>query len=296
MRSRIARLGRPCAWWPLLLVACCTPAAAETAVAVAPLGELGLERGEVQQVGRWLEQAVAGLPGFRLVERARLERQLARRADPECVDTPECLAGVGRRLGAGQIVAGDVGRLGEGYILYLRLLDRGGRRVRSISEVLHLDQHEVMARRIAYQLLLPERYSGKLALEVDVAGAWIYVNGRRLGRSPTPPLELPVGTHALRVTHEDYRDFVRFVRVEFEQQGAVKVDLRALPIDKRRMNLASKDPRVLADHELPWYRRWWAVLGFGVAVAATTTVIIALIPKSIDADREVVVQRQGLGR
>jgi hypothetical protein len=96
------------------------------------------------------------------------------------------------------------------------------------------------------------------------------------------------------VTHEDYRDFVRFVRIEFERQHEVKVDLKALPIAKRQMNLAARGPRVLADHELPWYRRWWAVLGFGVAVAATTTVIIALIPKSVEADREIVVQRQGL--
>jgi hypothetical protein len=294
MRRRLClRLG---AWSPLLLVTLVTSAAAETAVAVAPLGELGLEQGEARQVGRWLEQAIAAVPGCRLVERGRLERQLARRGDPECVDTPECLAGAARRAGAEQIVAGDVGRLGDGFILYLRLLDRSGRRLRSLSEVLDAAEHEEMARRIAYQLLLPARYSGKLALQVDVAGAWVYINGRRLGRSPTPALELPVGTHALRVTHEDYRDFVRFVRVAFEQQETVKVDLKALPIDKRRMNLVPEGPRVLADNELPWYRRWWAVLGFGVAVAATTTVIVALLPKSVDADREVVVHRQGLRR
>ena len=45
-----------------------------------------------------------------------------------------------------------------------------------------------------------------------------------VGKSPLAPQTLSVGTHALRVTHPEYRDFVRFVDVEFDTPAAVKVD------------------------------------------------------------------------
>ena len=109
---------------------------------------------------------------------------------------------------------------------------------------------------------------GELAISVNVDNAWLYIDGRRVAKSPVKKLPVTVGTHALRLTHEAHRDYVRFVRVKFEQTTAVDVKLDPVPVASRKMKLA-KRVRVLKDHELPWYRRWWVVAGMGAALLAT---------------------------
>ena len=176
-------------------------------------------------------------------------------------------------------------------------MESRGVRVRALDEV------------TVYALsYLPYSSDGYLALPCDTFGTEYlvvsYDEGNALtgrtssfglvaaedGTTVTVTLPVTVGTHALRVTQESYRDYVRFVRIEFEQQTEIDIELDPVPVASRRMNLA-KRVRVLRDRELPWHRRWWALAGFGVGIAAATTVIVALIPRGVDADREVAVSR-----
>src|SRR5205814_1011917 len=71
---------------------------------------------------------------------------------------------------------------------------------------------------------------GALALRVDVARATVFVDGQRVGESPVAPLSVSVGTHALRVTHPSYRDFVRFVEVRFSERTDLPVNLSAYSV------------------------------------------------------------------
>jgi hypothetical protein len=197
-------------------------------------------------------------------------------------------------MGVSMVISGDVGSLSGAYMIYLRLVDSTGRSVRSVSGVLDPNKPGLRkaVRGLATQLLSPRRYVGTLGIEVDVEKAWIYLNGQRLAQSPTLPLRnIPVGTHALRVTHEAYRDFVRFIKVGFGERIDVNVKLSAFPVRASQMRLDNRGGGPLSDLELPWYRRWWAVAGVGAVILAATTVTVAILAgRSISRDSEVVVR------
>src|SRR5262249_32657502 len=110
-----------------------------------------------------------------------------------------------------------------------------------------------------------DHYRGKVALKVDVAGAEIYVDGKKTKDSL---LELTVGTHAVRVTHPKYRDFLRFVDVEYDQTIEMPVPMSAYPLAEGEMSekLRKAPPKVF----VPWYRSWWALSLLGVVLTGVT--------------------------
>ncbi len=236
-------------------------AAARPTGVVAPLNPLGIEAAEARRVQRWVTSAVIAVPGHRWLASSRLNKLLRSPRRRGCSAEPRCLGNLGRKIGAALVVGGDVGSLSGAYM--------------------------------AHQLLTPERYHGTIAVKVDVKNAWIYLDGQRTARSPAKPLtRVSVGTHALRVTHASYRDFVRFVKVGFGQTVGVDVALSAFPVRGASMEAVEQDlGQPLADHELPWYRRWWAVAGFGaVVLAATTATVAVLAGRSVGRDAEVLVR------
>jgi len=106
---------------------------------------------------------------------------------------------------------------------------------------------------------------------LDVSGATIYVNGAVV-KPQNGTLPLHVGTQAVRVTHPQYRDFVRFVDVGYgktteiavgmQQYPIVEHDIKGNPINRDRIDYI--DP--------PLWRRWYvvgpaaALLGIAVGV------------------------------
>jgi hypothetical protein len=239
--------------------------------------------------------AVSGVPGYRWLASARLERLLRQPRHSDCVEDSACLANLAKQVGADLVLAGDVGSLSGAYMVYLKLVDRDGTTERSVSGVLDPRNRGLRdaVRALVFELLEPEKYVGSILVEVDVPNAWIYLDGQRVARSPEGRLDrISVGTHALRVTHEAYRDFVRFVNVGFNETVPVRVKLSAFPVGAGAMKLVDrKEGKPLTDSELPWYRRWWAVAAFGaVVLGAATTTVALLVNRSVSADSEVVVR------
>lgn len=274
------------------LIACAAaPAAAAPpkTVVFAPLGALGITPGQARKIGTRLRRAARRISGFRWLAEKKLAARLSEPELADCTTQPDCLGAEARRLGADLVIAGDVGSIGGAYAVYLRLVDSSGKKLRATNGVIHLRRRASKElRALLFRLLDPERHAGRLAVEVDVPGAWIYVDGRRVAKSPlSEPLSVSAGTHALRVTHEEYRDFVRFVNVRFDEQTTIKAGLSAYPVHAQEMRLTERD--TLLDSELPWYRRWWALTAFGVALTAAVTVAVIFIPKPISADREATV-------
>jgi PEGA domain len=270
-------------------------AAARPTGVVAPLNPLGIEAAEARRVQRWVTSAVIAVPGHRWLASSRLNKLLRSPRRRGCSAEPRCLGNLGRKIGAALVVGGDVGSLSGAYMVYLRLVGTNGVVVRTVNGVLDPRKPGLRnaARALAHQLLTPERYHGTIAVKVDVKNAWIYLDGQRTARSPAKPLtRVSVGTHALRVTHASYRDFVRFVKVGFGQTVGVDVALSAFPVRGASMEAVEQDlGQPLADHELPWYRRWWAVAGFGaVVLAATTATVAVLAGRSVGRDAEVLVR------
>src|SRR5262249_31143866 len=95
-------------------------------------------------------------------------------------------------------------------------------------------------------------------------------------------LTTSVGTHALRITHPKYRDFVRFVDVPFEHLETLDVELRAFPVIEDRMRGAPVGPR-------PWYQSGWVVAGFATTLVVLTAILVATAGKPPPRDDEVTV-------
>ncbi|MCE9574986.1 MAG: PEGA domain-containing protein [Deltaproteobacteria bacterium] len=292
----------------LALVALCAAqtfaqpnAAAPRTVALVPLATLGNEATSAssKKVTADLEAALGAVAGVKIVGTAAVADAIkkAKRAQLKACDGEAgCLAEVGKLVGANLVVYGEIGGLGEVQVVYLEAIDVStGKEARSTTLSLGSADDGGGARGAAVRLLAPERYLGKLAITVDIAGATVFVDGKRLGKSPLAAVELPVGSHAVRVTHPEYRDFVRFVDVPYDAAAPVKVDLQQFPIVER--DLASKAGQATLREHLrfvpggrpPWYRHWYVLAGFGavLAVGAGTAAALSAGGPSADHTRTV---------
>ena len=260
-------------------------------VVVVPIEPLSVSSASARRVERWISVAIGRLPGIVAVRLRSAQRRAARKLwTPLCRRRRDCLRTLARNSGASFVLSGEVGRLGDAFVLYLRAHDANGRRLRAVTGVVDPGAEPLLAaEHLACQLLTPDAYRGRLLVQSDVPGAWIYVDGRRVSRTPMRrPVVVPVGTHTLRVTHTSYRDDVRFVRVDYRAQLVVSAALTPIEVSARRMRLAKRG-RILKDSELPWYRQWWAVGTFGVLVATTAAVLAATLPATVrhDVSREI---------
>jgi hypothetical protein len=281
-----------------------TPAEAQPRrVAVAPLSTLGVEArsADTKPAQAHLEAGLHGVPETEIVGSEALAAAIrkARRADLRgCDGGAACLAELGALVGAGAVVHGELGGLGEVKVVYLKLVDvADGRELRSTTLELSADGTAAdAARAAAYRLLAPERYTGQLALEIDVAGAAIYIDGRRVATSPATALSLPAGTHALRITHPEFHDFVRFVEVEFDRTETIAADLQRFPIVGRGVERRGDAAAVVVAggaeggfEPAPWYRRWYVIAGASAVVFVGSAVLAGALAGGIDSDREKIV-------
>ncbi|MBK7539339.1 MAG: hypothetical protein IPI49_29060 [Myxococcales bacterium] len=132
------------------------------------------------------------------------------------------------------------------------------------------------------RLLAPAEYVGKLQLRLPIQSAVIYVNGRKLLASASGTHSLPVGTHALRVTHPEVRDFVRFVDISYGAVTQVDVVLTPLPVVQH--DVEARQAAARADSRRPWYRTWWAVAGGAGLAAVLAGVVTYSLTDNFDPD------------
>ena len=124
------------------------------------------------------------------------------------------------------------------------------------------------------RILDPLRYTGRLQLRLDVQGAVVQIDGRP---APAGVSELPVGTHALRVTHPAYHDFLRFLDIDFDKTLAVDVGMAAYPLAEGEMTERQRRALgPLSHRQLPWWRRWWALSLAGVALTGVTIGVVVV--------------------
>jgi hypothetical protein len=88
--------------------------------------------------------------------------------------------------------------------------------------------------------------------------------------------ELPVGTHALRVTHPAYHDFLRFLDVEFDKTLGVDVNMALYPLAEGEMTERQRRGLPVTRRHLPWWRTWWALTLAGVAITGVTVGVVWL--------------------
>ena len=264
----------------LLLVA--SIARADQVVALAPLSTLGTEdtSAATKKLVAQIEAGLATLPGTRVIPAAQVSEQLKKAKKLQlraCEGDAKCLAEVGTLVGAQIVIAGEVGGLGESQVVYLSATDVAtGKELRSTTLTVGAKDDGGGAAGAAVRLLDPERYRGTLHFSIDVSNATIYVNGTKATPSAKGELALPVGTHAVRVTHPEYHDFVKFESVTFGRTTEVPVGMQQYPIIQHDITgkPTNRDQIELVDP--PVWRRWYVVGPAAVGIAIVTAIIVGI--------------------
>lgn len=274
------------------------PARAQRKVALAPLSTLGEETRSkaVKAMEKAIAAGLRSFPGIVLIDGDEVARAIkaAKRAELRACDgEAACLAQLGTLVGATDVVYGEIGGLGDAQVAYLKLIDVGrAAEVRSTTLEAQGPEAKAAARGAAFRLLDPDKYVGRMVCKVDVDGATIYVNGARQARSPARPITLPVGTHALRIAHPEFRDFVRFVDVGFDRDVVVEAPMQQFPIISKDIVTREGGGTSVVYRGVeptPWYRQWYTVAGAGVVLFAGSVALFAAFGGDLDFDAEKIV-------
>ena len=275
-----------------------TPAVAQPArpatarvVAIAPLSTLGSEdtSASTKKLTQQLEAAFASLPGTKVVTAAQVADAIKRSKKNQlrvCERDPACLADLGKLVGASIVVDGEVGGLGDTRVVYLGATDVAtAKELRSTTLSIGGKADAAGgAPGAAVRLLDPDRYRGQLKLAIDVRGATVYVNGSKVALAANSAVTLPVGTQAVRVTHPEYRDFVRFIDVPYGQTLEVPVGMQAYPTVQHDIQGKPTNTDRIDYIDPPWYRRWYVIAGGAVAVTVLSAIIVGNLVDDLDYD------------
>jgi hypothetical protein len=248
-------------------------------VAIAPLSTLGAEdtSAGTRKLTGDIEAAVAALPATRVVRAQQVSDAIKRARKPQlraCEGDPACLAELAGLVGAQIVISGEVGGLGESRVVYLAATENG-KELRSTTQAVGGARDDGGGPTgAAVRLLDPDGYRGTLRFVIDAPGATIYVDGSKAPLSPRGELALPVGTHAVRVTHPEYHDFVRFIDAEFGKTTDVAVGLQQYPILRHDV-LGKPINRDRIEYlDPPVWRRWYVVGPAAVGLAILTGVVV----------------------
>lgn len=266
-------------------------------VVLVPLSALGSEASArtIRSLTGSLATEIRRLKRIKLLPRKQVEGAMkkAGRTDlTSCDGSEKCLVELGAITGADYVVFGEVGGLGDAQVVYLKLIGvKAKKDIRSTT--LEFEGKAIESRSVgaaATRLLAPNLFTGNLAVTVDVPGASIYVDGDKVAESPTKAIPLSVGSHALRITHPEFRDFVRFVEIEFKKSLVVKANLQQFPVIASQIRKNPSEDRsalvggqTVKQEPTPWYREWYTVTGIGVTAFVLSAVVFSQLP-DVDSD------------
>jgi hypothetical protein len=260
---------------PLVLVLLAHAAYADRVVALAPFSTLGAEdkSAATKKLLGQIEQAIATLPGTKVVTATQVSDAITKAKKPQlkaCEGDEACLAEVGKLVGANVVVTGEVGGLGDSRVVYLGATDVGSaKELRSTTLAVGAKDTPASA---AVRLLDPDRYKGTVHFTIDAPGATVYVNGGKVALT-NGETSLPVGTQAIRVTHPQYRDFVRFIEVTYGDKTEVPVSMKSYGTIEHDIQGKPKNLDTIVYVDPPLWRRWY-VAGPTIAVLAIAAGII----------------------
>ncbi|HEX4416986.1 MAG TPA: PEGA domain-containing protein [Kofleriaceae bacterium] len=265
----------------IAVVAAATPARADRVVAIAPLSALGAEdtsAGTRKLTGQ-IEAAIAALPGTTVVRAAQVADAAKKAKKPQlraCDGDAACLTELATLVGAQIIISGEVGGLGESKVVYLAAT-QSGKELRATTMAVGGTRDDASGgpRGAAVRLLDPDSYRGTLHFVIDVAGATVYINGAKVALTAAGDTLQAVGAQAVRVTHPEYHDFVRFIDVEYGKTTDVAVGMQQYPIVERDLAGKPVNRDKIEYLDPPLWRRWYVVGPAAVGLTIVTAVIVA---------------------
>ena len=212
-------------------------------------------------MSRLTSLAVLGPAQARTVYGELLDQVLVR-----CAGEAACLAKIGKKLDAVEVVLVGVSELGDVIVTMQRVDVATGEVTGRIADSIAEGEVPTEAQLDAYlQRLLPPgdfRRYGVIAIVANLSDAAVTIGGERRGATPIEPLRLPApATYEVRVEKDGFVPYT--TRIALPPDGEIKVDARL------------GRPGGGA-----WYQRWYVLAAAGVLVAgaAGTTIYLATRP------------------
>lgn len=235
-------------------------------LAVLDIEPGGLSRDLARSLTEVIALELRRLPGLSVISKDDIQRMLefeGVRQQIGCGDDA-CLAEIGGALGVGFLVSGTIGKVGETYLISLKLINiQEARTENRVAESFTGPENQLLAAaRAAGRDLVGERATGvgQLIIRPSVdEEIRLLVDGR--AKMAAELDRLSAGRHNLRVEAEGYHPWVADLYVESQATTVV-------------------DPLLLALPE-PWYRKWWlwtAVVTVLVAGVTTVAVVASQSP------------------
>ncbi len=209
----------------------------------------GISRRVVGAIGKQTSLAVVAPDQARAVYRDHLEQVLVK-----CAGDAECIAKIGQKVAAAEVILVGVSELGD-VILTMQRIDVGSRSVSArIADSLAEGATPSNEQLDAYlqRLLLPTDFLrfGMIDIVANLAGAAVTVGNERRGETPIQPLKLPApASYEIRVEKAGFLPYR--TKIALPPDGEIKVEA----------NLARPGASPA------WYQRWYVVAGLGHVVA-----------------------------
>lgn len=272
-------------------------ATATKSVVLAPVSSLSASKPKaLTRIEKTIEAGLAKVPKVKVVNARTAASKAEKAKRPElrsCEGEPTCLAQLGSLVSAQYTVYAEVGGLGDAQVVYLKLIDvKSAKEIRStLIELSSSQDAKAKSAEAAIRLIAPKTYVGSLNIKTSVKGAIIYLDGQKRGTTPSKTISGSVGSHALRVTHPEHRDYVRFVDLAFGKATDITAELQPLPGVEQRLALEGVMGGGATGlggpvRETPWYFRWYTIAGGVTAVGVTSAILFSAFGGDIDFDTE----------
>lgn len=184
-----------------------------------------------------------------------LDRDVAR-----CGGGAACIAAIGAKLGAHEVLLIGVSRFGDVILTMQRIRVSDHKVLARVAESLAVGATPSGAGLLDYaHRIMPQtdfRRWGVIRIDANVPGATVIIGHRRRGMTPLAPVRVPApATYPIAVTKPGY--------IHFEATVAVppNAEVRVRPV---------------LSHKRRWYQSWWVAAIAGTVVAGTVTTAVIL--------------------
>jgi hypothetical protein len=175
----------------------------------------------------------------------------------KCAGEAECVAKIGKKVGAAEVILVGVSELGD-VILTMQRIDVRGREVKSrIADSLATGDQPSDAQLDAYltKLLPPGDFLRFGVIDI-IASEVVAISGEQRGRTPIQPLTLRApATYDIRVEKPGFVPFTTQVQLPADGELRVRAQLQR-------------------PGKSAWYTRWYVLAGMGLVVAGTAGSVI----------------------
>lgn len=201
------------------------------------------------EMGKQTSLAVLGPAQAKTVYGEQLEQTIVK-----CAGEAACVAKVGARLGAAEVILVGVSELGD-VIVTMQRIDVASQQVSariadSLAEGATPSADQVS--QYLSRLLPPSDFLrfGVIEIVANQTGALVTVGGEQRGSTPLAPLKLRApATYAIKIEKTGYVPFT--TKVQLPPDGELRVEAE----------LSLRTSRA-------WYQRWYVAVGLGLVVTA----------------------------